>query len=88
MLSFSTLFLNELVKTKQNDLSVRVLGCLILKWEKLSLEVKKTIVWQKKRNLESWLKNTRKKTIKSKSYLSFFYAKGLYSVKLSGKVPY
>ena len=29
-----------------------------------SLEVKKRAVWQKKRNLESWLKNTRKNMIK------------------------
>ena len=40
------LFLNELVKTKQNDLCLRVLSCRTLKWEKNALEVKKRIVWQ------------------------------------------
>ena len=35
-------------------------NCWILKWEKNLLEVKKSIVWQKKRNLESWLKNIKK----------------------------
>ena len=36
--------------------------------------------------VETYKKEDDKK--KSKSYLSFFFAKDVYSVKLSGKVPY
>ena len=37
---------------------------LNIKMGKTFVEVIKSIIWQKKNNLESWLKNTRKNMIK------------------------
>ena len=51
---------------------------------KHSLEVKKSIVWQKKRNLKSWLKNTRNNMIKEVKALQ---GKTHYDYKRKKHVP-
>ena len=75
MLSFSMLFLNELVKTKQNDLCLRVLRCLTLKWEKHSLEVKKIIVLQKKKELGDLVEKYKKEYNKEYKLFDSFLCK-------------
>ena len=68
-------------------------SCWTLKWEKHSLEVKKSIVCQKITTSYCCVRYFHKRKNDTLylpwiSPLSFSYAKGVYSVKLSGKVPY
>ena len=60
MFWFSMLLLNELVKTKQNVLFLKVLSCWTLTWEKHLLEVQKNIVWQKKKELGELVEKCKK----------------------------
>ena len=99
MFLFSLLLLNELVKTKQNDLYLRVaLEHLNGKnVRQRSRKVKKKIINKAFSKfclpitaaLDIFIKE-RNNTLNLAwiSLLSFFYAKGVFSVKLSGEVPY
>ena len=72
MLSFSMLFLNELVKTKQNDLSLRVLSCWTLKWEKHSLEVKENYSLAEKKKLGELVEKYKKEDDKEVKAICHF----------------